>query len=125
MSALEEELLMQIRAAKLPLPEREYRFSAHHVGMGKGIKERLRKAGLRDWRFDFAWPESMIAVEVEGGLFVGGRHTRGAGYENDLEKYCRAQELGWEVIRCGRKLISAGHALRTITILYGRARDEG
>ena len=41
----------------------------------------------RKWRFDYAWPAKMVALEVEGGTYTGGRHTRGAGYANDIAKY--------------------------------------
>jgi very-short-patch-repair endonuclease len=58
-------------------------------------KEALR----RDWRFDFAWPDRMLAVEVEGGVWVSGRHTRGSGFVKDAEKYNAATVLGWRVLR--------------------------
>lgn len=121
MSHLEDELFLQLRAAKVPLPEQQYRFAAQHVGLGKGLKARLSEAGLRDWRFDFAWPDRMLAVEVEGGIYVGGRHVRGSGYERDLMKYSKAMLLGWNVYRCGKQLINTGEALNTILILRGEA----
>lgn len=54
----------------------------------------------RRWRFDYAFPASMVAVEVEGGAWSGGRHTRGAGFIKDLAKYSEAAALGWRLIRC-------------------------
>ena len=53
----------------------------------------------RKWRFDFVWPDCKIAVEVEGAVFAGGRHSRGAGYEKDCEKYNAALDLGYVVYR--------------------------
>lgn len=47
-----------------------------------------------------AWPDQKLALEVEGGVWTGGRHTRGKGYLADMEKYNRATVLGWRVIRC-------------------------
>lgn len=114
MSKLEEALDVQIRAHGLPDPEREHRFAAIHVGLGKGVRARLQEAGLRDWRFDFAWPDAMLAVEVEGGHFVGGRHTRGKGFEEDCQKYHHAMRLGWTVYRCEGRLIGSGDAVDLI-----------
>ena len=54
---------------------------------------------VRKWRFDFCWPEQKLALEVEGGIFVGGRHGRGAGMKKDMEKYNAACVLGWRVLR--------------------------
>ena len=53
----------------------------------------------RRWRFDYAIPSHMIALEVEGGVFSKGRHTRGAGFIGDIEKYNEATRLGWRVVR--------------------------
>lgn len=59
----------------------------------------------RKWRFDFAWPENKIAMEVEGGVWTGGRHTRGAGFLKDCEKYNAAASLGWRIFRFTPKQI--------------------
>ncbi len=53
----------------------------------------------RKWRFDLANLETKTAVEIEGGIFCNGRHTRGNGYLADMEKYNAAIELGWSVLR--------------------------
>ena len=64
----------------------------------------------RGFKFDYCWPDKMIALEIEGGIWgkqckickkwlQGGRHVRGKGYENDCEKYSEAAVLGWRIIR--------------------------
>lgn len=53
----------------------------------------------RQWKFDFALPEAKVAIEIEGGIFSGGRHTRSVGYLKDLEKYNTATKLGWRIFR--------------------------
>ena len=88
-------------------PLHEYRFAAQHVGRAAGLRQRLKDAGLRDWRFDFAWPHFLIegmdrggvAVELDGGTWTRGRHTRGAGYRGDCEKLNAATSLGWRCYR--------------------------
>jgi len=54
---------------------------------------------IRKWRFDWCILDKMIAVEIEGGVFSNGRHVRGQGFINDMEKYNAATVLGWKVLR--------------------------
>jgi very-short-patch-repair endonuclease len=93
----EEMLALHIRAEKLPQPEREWRF--HEV---------------RKWRFDFAYPERMLALEVEGGVHSGGRHTRGSGFIKDAEKYNAAAMAGWRVLRFATSQVRDGTAIAAL-----------
>lgn len=54
---------------------------------------------VRKWRFDYAIPEYKIAIEVEGGVWTGGRHTSPKGFLGDIEKYNTATVMGWKVLR--------------------------
>ena len=54
---------------------------------------------VRKWRADFAIPSKCLLIEIEGGIFSGGRHTRGAGFIGDMEKYTKAATLGYRVLR--------------------------
>lgn len=76
----------------------------------------------RLWRFDFAHVESRTAVEVDGGAFTQGRHTRGRGFEQDLEKLNTAQAQGWHVYRLTERLIDEGWVERIVADV---ARREG
>lgn len=119
MSKAEEMLALHLRAEGIPA-EREYRFGAIAAGgPGKGLRDRLDKAGLKDWRFDFAFPDNRLAVEVEGGGWSGGRHTRGAGFAEDLRKYEAAMRLGWTIYRCSPEMVTSGRAIETIKIIIG------
>lgn len=51
----------------------------------------------RKWRFDYAIPDLQIAIEIDGGVFIGGRHSRGMGQKKDMEKMNAAAEMGWLV----------------------------
>ena len=62
-------------------------------------EQELKFHDTRKWRFDYAWPKHKVALEVEGGIFSGGRHTRGVGFLKDMEKYNEAVLLGWRVFR--------------------------
>lgn len=93
-SRLEDDLYHQLRMAGLPLPETQYQF-----------------ADKRRWRFDFAWPDRMLAVEVEGGVWTRGRHQRPLGFLGDCEKYNVAAIRGWTVIRVAAPHINNGKAL--------------
>ena len=69
----------------------------------------------RKWRFDRAWPEQRIAVEIEGLMTgAGGRHQRPAGFAVDCQKYNEAALLGWLVLRVTPAQIRDGYALRTL-----------
>lgn len=54
----------------------------------------------RKWRFDYAFPDGKVALEVEGGVWRGGRHTSPRGFLGDMEKYNTAARYGWRVVRC-------------------------
>lgn len=71
---------------KLPTPVAEYVF-----------------APPRRWRFDLAWPDQRVAIEVQGGLFTRGRHTRGAALLKEHAKLNAAASGGWRVLYCTPK----------------------
>lgn len=59
----------------------------------------------RKWRFDRCHPRTLTAVELDGGTFSQGRHTRGAGYSADCEKINTATAAGWRVFRLTSDMI--------------------
>lgn len=82
-SRLEYQLELRLKAAGFPAPIREYKFCEY-----------------RRWRFDFCWPDKKIALECEGGIWLGkGGHTSGKGYSANCGKYNCAVLLGWKVLR--------------------------
>jgi very-short-patch-repair endonuclease len=87
------------------------------------FQEEVRFHPTRRWRFDWASWELMLAVEWEGGTFVGGRHTSGTGYEKDLEKYNAAALMGWTVLRFTRAMLADGRAYATIAGAIDLARE--
>jgi hypothetical protein len=129
---------LQMMAAKLPTPLKEYPF-AQQIG--------------RKWAADYAWPEWMILFEVEGGAFgnavhegrgawtrrkgerveieegtmirVGGGHNRGAGMQADCEKYSQASILGWIVVRATTTMIRDGIAITLLEAAFSARRVQG
>ena len=77
---------------------------------------------VRKWRFDAALRHNglMVAVEMDGGLFVRGRHSRGAGIVKDMEKLNAATLLGWRVLRYTPQQIKAGLAYKDVLTLLTR-----
>jgi len=65
----------------------------------------------RQWRSDFSLTGTKILIEIEGGTWSGGRHTRGKGYQDDCEKYSTAAANGWIVLRYTTAQVKAGKAL--------------
>jgi very-short-patch-repair endonuclease len=88
-------MLSDLRALHIGVVEREYRFEPR-----------------RRWRADFAIPKARLIVEIEGGIFSRGRHTRGVGYRNDLEKYNFCVASGFTLFR-----------FSTQDVLEGKSRE--
>lgn len=74
--------LALLKREHLPRPEVEYRFHP-----------------TRKWRVDYGFPVYRVALEVEGGIWTRGRHTRGKGVLGDMEKYNELACMGWRLIR--------------------------
>lgn len=104
-SRLEFILELQLDDAGISF-EREYRFDSQRL-----------------WRFDFAMPDQKLAIECEGAVWSNGRHTRGAGYIKDLEKYNEAVLQGWRVLRYWSEMIENGEAMRQIEAALGLVRE--
>ena len=74
--------LALLRREGLPVPDTEYRFHP-----------------TRRFRLDFAWPDYRLGLEVDGGVWTGGKHGRGTGIVKDQEKTNEAAALGWRILR--------------------------
>lgn len=97
------DFMVDLMALGYPKPEFEYKFHP-----------------TRRFKFDLAWPDERLALEIDGGTWTGGRHTSGAGYERDCIKLAEAMILGWDVVRVTMSMIRDG----TASDLMGRLRIE-
>ena len=99
-SKLEDRFLFLWQLSKGPPLEREFRFHAE-----------------RRWRADFAHLDSRTLIEIEGGIWVNGRHNRAAGFNADLEKYLEAGLAGWRVFRLGPDQITMEKVERLVRVI--------
>lgn len=89
---------------------------------GPELVAEYRFAPPRRWRFDFAHLSTQTAVELDGGTWAGGRHTRGAGFAGDCEKGNTAMTLGWAVYHLTTDMLAtdpAGHLTPIIERIRG------
>ena len=100
----------------------------HMEELGIGYEREYRFHRERKWRFDFAigafeWSSGPYAIEIEGGAWTQGRHTRGKGFIEDIRKYNEAARLGWTVIRFTPSMIEAGESKTFLADLFGRQAE--
>jgi very-short-patch-repair endonuclease len=98
--------------------ELDFQFKARNPSIPKYAREFLFHP-LRKWRLDFAFEEARLAVEVNGGVYVSGGHTRGKAYENDCEKYAHLAIMNWRLIVVTPKQVKSGLALLWIERALG------
>jgi len=96
-----------MRSCRLPEPIPEFKFHPN-----------------RRWRFDFAWPDHYLALEVEGGIWVQGRHNRGSGFLKDMEKYNEATCHGWRIIRTTPQALLTYQTAETVRRAIYRVRTS-
>jgi len=96
----EQLLLKQMRLAGLPTPDVQVKFCLE-----------------RGWTFDLAFWWCMLAVEVDGGIWSGGRHILPQHYEAHCDKMNRAALDGWAVLHFTPSQVESGAAVD----LIGRA----
>lgn len=62
----------------------------------------------RRYKCDFYLPKWKVIIEIEGGQWIQGRHQRGMGFKNDMEKYNTLVLNGYKVLR-----LTTDHFIRT------------
>jgi hypothetical protein len=98
-SPLEALLMERLAEAGLPTPTREFPFA-----LSRG----------RKFRFDAAWIEERVAIEVQGGTWTKGAHSSGKGLRRDFQKQNLAVVLGWRVLFCDGEMIRNGEIVETV-----------
>lgn len=129
LSTLEKKFLKIIEDNNFPCPEKQHKFHPD-----------------RRWRFDFAYPGFMVAIEIEGGMysqrvichncktpvmkrlkngalvpvFSGGRHLTAKGFAGDRVKYNTATQMGWEVYSLTSDMLKNGYAIELLEEIIKR-----
>lgn len=111
-------------------PHDEFLILCIHAGIpeprSKSHKDgELRFCPPRRWRFDYAWEDHKIAVEMQGGLWTRGRHSGGTGQVNDMEKFNAAVMCGWRVLQFTPEQVRKGDPISFVkTLIYGNKRSD-
>jgi hypothetical protein len=76
----------------------------------------------RKWRFDFAirYGAVDLAIEVQGGTWMRGRHSRGSGQDNDMRKANAATMAGYKVLSYSTQMVASGECIRDILTILGK-----
>ena len=80
-----------------PLQDRIFLAARNQAGIPAPVAEH-RFHPIRKWRFDFAWPDQLLAIEIQGGIFNNGRHSSGAAMLKEWEKLNTAAGMGWRLL---------------------------
>ena len=108
----------KVKSQKVP-NEFEAKFALELKALKIDFEQEFKFHQRRKWRADFHLKGRMILIEVEGGIWSGGRHTRGKGYIGDMEKYNAAAMLGYQVIRFSTEQVKSGLAIQQIEKMVG------
>jgi hypothetical protein len=94
-----------MRKPKEPKPLTPYQslLIASYVRIGMTPTLEYKFHPVRKWRMDLAFLESKVFVEIQGGIFIQGRHSRGAAMLKEWEKLNTAAVMGWRVLFCQPK----------------------
>ena len=84
--------LQHLRAYDFPEPELQHRFDT-----------------VRRWKFDFAWPATWLAVEIDGQV-----HAIRGKRQADTEKANEAMLRGWRVLRFTSEQVISAQAIDTM-----------
>lgn len=103
----------------------EQEFALHCLANDLSPEREFRFHPKRRWRFDFAFPEFLLAVEIEGGIWTRGRHNRPTGFSGDCEKYNAAALLGWMVLRYPTDQVINGSAINDVLEFLRKTRCKG
>ena len=95
-----------------------FAFQLDAAGLTGYVREYQAIPG-RKFRFDFAFVRERLLVEINGGTYNGGAHSRGVGLNRDYEKGNLAVVNNWRVLSFDTKQVKSGAALEVVEKLIG------
>jgi very-short-patch-repair endonuclease len=84
--------------------------TAEHIGFNREV----RFAPDRLFRADFHIVGTPLLIEIDGGAYTNGRHTRAQGFLKDREKDALAFRLGFIPMHLSTEQVQNGEAIETI-----------
>jgi hypothetical protein len=114
-------------ARKIPQPvnrtlETKFRLACVAHGL-PAPAEQFQVHESRKWQWDFAWPWLRICVDLDGGIYTGGAHSRGARIEKDHEKRNAAAADGWTVLLFGPKAVTSASFVEVLRLAMTMRRE--
>jgi very-short-patch-repair endonuclease len=103
----EETFLFWVKAVRLPVPERNFRFLTE-----------------RKFEIDFAWPAWRVGVEIQGGIWTGGAHGRPSNILRDLIKHNLLLDAGWRVWHYTPDHVTTGEAVQHLEPILRACQDR-
>ena len=122
-SQLEQLFNFQLKAPGFINYCSEYPVSRDVVGNQRGVRERLKKSGLNDWRLDFAWPDHKLGIEIQGGTWSKkSAHSSGVGIQRDCTKSQQCAGMGWQVVPVTGDDVRKGRAIAFILKMFDQGK---
>jgi len=109
------------RKGKIPQPSSpgEETLAMHLKAHKIAFKREFEFHDVRHWKVDFAFLSVKLAVEIEGGVGLMGRHQRPEGFIEDMYKYNALVMKGWRLLRFSTRMVMKGEAIATILEALG------
>ena len=92
-----------------PADKFAYVFGGVYPTLWRWVDEEHRFDAVRRWRFDFAWPDLAVAVEIDG---FGFGHQAQQGMAADNDKQNAAVVSGWRVFRFNSRQLGSQAGVR-------------
>ena len=103
--------------------ENLFAFQLDSAGLTGYVREFAAIPG-RKFRFDFAFVQERLLIEVQGGVWNGGAHGRPTGITRDMDKLNQAQIHGWKVLQFDTKMVKSGVGLEFTEQLINQSKQE-